>query len=99
MVLVTQWLSARIPLSDWRTNTQTGAGNRVSLEKQQGGLAAHPLPMAQPWMLGAGFQRPITPAISRLPLWDITEPSLADVLGTEDLAPICDQNGSPLGMT
>ena len=98
MARVSQWLSARKDASDWNTNTQSGVGNPVSLEKQNRGLISHPLPMGQPQLLGAGHQRPLTRAESQLPLFDLTEPELVDVLATEDLAIIVDENGDPLGM-
>lgn len=98
MARVSQWLSALKGLSDWRTSSQSGMGNPVSLEKQNRGFIEHPLPMGQPQLLGAGHQRPLTKAESQLTLFDLTEPELMDVLATEELAPIVDENGDPLGM-
>jgi hypothetical protein len=45
-----------------------------------------------------GFQRPTPEMESELPLHDITGLSLWDLLATEDLAPICTQDGRELGM-
>lgn len=130
---VSQWLSDRLVLSDWLSRRKTGAGNRVSLEKQSGGFTEHPLLMGEPMMQGVGLQRPSVPETSRLPLveqaqgailgavitddiwevgyqrpsvrfqsrvplYDVTEPDLWDILATEDLVPICTQDGEPIGM-
>jgi len=130
---VSPWLTSRGSIGDWVTDTQTEAGNRVSLSKQDPGFVSHPLMMNQPLAMGVGLQRPATPRSSRLaledpsvggsfsaadyddinevgfqrptpemeselPLHDITGLSLWDLLATEDLAPICTQDGRELGM-
>lgn len=95
---VSQWLSARPGLSDWTTSRRTEAGNRASLQNQPYGPVAHPLTMGVALRQVTGFQRPTLPPGSRLSREDVTDPDLWDLLATEDLAPLCDQNGNPLGI-
>lgn len=42
---VSQWLSLRQVISDWRTGKQNFNKNLVLLEDQEVGLSSHPLPM------------------------------------------------------
>jgi hypothetical protein len=130
---VSQWLTFRQELSDWSQDGQTGAGNPASLSKQQEGFVEHPLMFADASKAPVGFQRPVTPNTSRMPLVESTplgsfsdvnlddvlevgwqnpspipssrlplaEPDalpLWDILATEDGHPLCDEDGSPLGI-
>lgn len=99
MARVSQWLSHRGNLSGWVTDRKTFAGNRASLQKQLPGAVSHPLPMAKSMLNAVGFQRIVFPGtVNRFADSNIIQPLLVDLLATEGLAPIANEDGDPLGL-